>query len=141
MDEAEASVRLTAGERDDALGQVARWTASCSARPTPASSWRSCSKNARAEARANEERAISAEHSHQARSAELVAAGHRIADLTSALDQGRASVEGTRGELARAEAGRAEAERRAAEAAAASATRWRARWRRPAARPRRSGSG
>ncbi len=73
---------------------------------------------ARGEARAYEEKAIAAEHAFQAKEAELAAAVQRVEDLSAALDEGRASFEGTRGELARIEAARAESERRAAHATA-----------------------
>lgn len=75
-------------------------------------------RQAQAETRAYEEKSVAVEHAYQAKVAELAAAEHRIADLGAALDEGRASAEGTRGELSRVEAARAEAERRAAQLAA-----------------------
>jgi DNA-binding response OmpR family regulator/chromosome segregation ATPase len=75
-------------------------------------------RQARAETKAYEEKSVAAEHAFRAKSSELAAAVTRIADLGAALEQGRASAEGTRGELARVEAARAQAERRAAQLAA-----------------------
>ncbi len=112
------------------------WRRSCSAPADARKQLEEMLKHARAETRAHEEKAISAEHAHQARSAELVAAGQRIADLTSALDAGpglgggdarRAGPGG--GEPCRGGAAGGRRGRRRA-------TRWRARWRRPAARGR-----
>src|SRR6266545_6849057 len=72
-------------------------------------------RKARAEAKAYDEKAIASEHAFHAKAAELVASEQRLRDLAAVLDEGRASVEGTRGELTRVEAARAEAERRAAQ--------------------------
>ncbi len=72
-------------------------------------------RQARAEAKAYDEKAVAAEHACRAKAAELASAGQRIADLAAALDEGRANVEGTRGELARVEGARSEADRRAAQ--------------------------
>ncbi|HUL60601.1 MAG TPA: hypothetical protein VLU43_15075 [Anaeromyxobacteraceae bacterium] len=73
---------------------------------------------ARREAKAYDEKAVAAEQAYHARTAEHQAAERRIGELGTALEQGKASVEGTRGELARVESGRADAERRAAQTAA-----------------------
>ncbi|HEY6005980.1 MAG TPA: response regulator, partial [Anaeromyxobacter sp.] len=73
---------------------------------------------ARAEAKAYDEKAVAAEHACQAASAQLEAAEKRNAELSQDLDAGRAHVAGTRGELQKIDAARAEAERRAAQAAA-----------------------
>jgi DNA-binding response OmpR family regulator/chromosome segregation ATPase len=75
-------------------------------------------RQAKAETKAYEEKALAVEHAFQAKAAELVAAEQRIADLGAALDEGRATAEGTRGELARVEAARAEIDRRLAQLAA-----------------------
>jgi DNA-binding response OmpR family regulator/chromosome segregation ATPase len=72
-------------------------------------------KESRAETRAYEEKAIAAEHAYQAKAAELAAAEQRIRDLGAALDEGRASAEGARGEVARLDEARGGAERRAAQ--------------------------
>jgi CheY-like chemotaxis protein len=72
-------------------------------------------KDARAETRAYEEKAVAAEHAFQAKAAELTAAEQRIRDLGAALEEGRATAEGTRGELARIEEARSGADRRAAQ--------------------------
>jgi len=75
-------------------------------------------RQSRAEARAYDEKAVAVEHAFQAKAAELAAAEQRIADLGAALDEGRATAEGTRGELSRIEGARADAERRAAQTGA-----------------------
>ena len=113
-----ARARLIAGERDDANALVAQLEAELARAGDARHQLEEMLSHSRSESRTHEERALAAEHAHQARTAELVAAGQRIADLTGALEEGRASVEGTRGELARVEGIRAEADRRAAEATA-----------------------
>ena len=118
VEEIEARLQLTAGERDDAQGRQAALEAELERAADARRQIEEMLKHARAEARAHEEKSIAAEHAFKAKAAELVSAQNRIGDLTRALDEGRASVEGTRGELARVETGRAEAERRAAEAVA-----------------------
>jgi chromosome segregation ATPase len=70
---------------------------------------------ARAEARAYDEKAVAAEHAFHAKVAELAASDQRVRDLGAALDEGRVSVEGTRGELARVETARGDAEKRSAQ--------------------------
>ncbi len=65
-------------------------------------------RQARAEAKAYDEKAIAAEHAHQAKVAELAEAEQRIRELGT-------SAEGTLGELAQVEAARADAARRAAQ--------------------------
>jgi DNA-binding response OmpR family regulator len=76
-------------------------------------------RQARAETRAYDEKALAAEHAYQAKAAELTAAEQRVSELSRALEEGRATEEGTRGELEQVDAARAEAERRAAQAGAA----------------------
>ncbi len=71
-------------------------------------------RQARGEAKAYDEKAVASEHVFHAKAAELAAAEQRIRDLAAALDEGRASVEGTRGELSRVDTARGDAERRAA---------------------------
>jgi CheY-like chemotaxis protein len=58
-------------------------------------------KQARAEANAYNEKALAAEHAYHARTQELEAARKRIQELATALDEGRASVQGVQGEVAR----------------------------------------
>ena len=72
-------------------------------------------KQSRAETGAYEEKAVAAEHAYQAKAAELSAAEQRIRDLGAALDEGRATAEGARGEVARIEDARGATERRAAQ--------------------------
>jgi CheY-like chemotaxis protein len=100
---AEARARIAALEEEAALGAEARAALEGELRA------------ARAEARAYDEKAVAAEHAFHAKVAELAAGEQRIRDLAAALDEGRASAEGTRGELARIDALRAEVERRAAQ--------------------------
>jgi CheY-like chemotaxis protein len=118
LEESEARLQLTAGERDDAQARIASLELEATRAADSRHQLEEMLRHARAETRAHEEKSIAAEHAFQAKGAELLAAEQRIADLTNAIEEGRASVEGTRGELSRVEAGRAEAERRAAEAVA-----------------------
>jgi CheY-like chemotaxis protein len=118
LEEVEARYQLTVGERDEAAARAAALEAELGKSGDVRKQLDEMLKHARAETRAHEEKAIAAEHAHQARTAELEAAEQRISDLTLALEEGRATVEGTRGEVARIEAARGEAERRAAESAA-----------------------
>ncbi len=118
LEESDARLQLTEGERDDALARIAAMELEATRAADSRHQLEEMLRHARAETRAHEEKSIAAEHAFQAKGAELLAAEQRIADLTNAIEEGRASVEGTRGELSRVEAGRAEAERRAAEAVA-----------------------
>ncbi len=72
-------------------------------------------RQARAEAKAYDEKAVASEHAFHAKAAELAATEQRLRDLAAALDEGRATAEGTRGELSRVETARGDAERRAAQ--------------------------
>ena len=69
----------------------------------------------RGEVQAYEEKLAAVEHELEGREAELAAAGQRVADVSSALDEGRAAMEGMRGELSRIDAARADAEKRLAQ--------------------------
>lgn len=75
-------------------------------------------RQTRADLEAALARAGDAEQSLAARDMELATERARVAEQASALDAGRATAQGVRGELARAEADRAEASHRAAEAEA-----------------------
>ncbi len=119
VEEGQAQLQLAAGERDDLQARVAALETDAERAAEARQQLEEMLRQARAETRAHEEKAIAVEHAFQVKEAELVAAENRVNDLTQALDDGRATAEGTRGELARVESGRAEAERRAAEAMAA----------------------
>jgi CheY-like chemotaxis protein len=119
LEELQARVQLGAGEKDEAQGRVADLEAELERTADARTQLDQMLRQARAETQAHEEKALAAEHAFHAKAAELVAAENRIDDLTQAIDEGRATAEGARGELARLESGRADAERRAAEAIAA----------------------
>jgi CheY-like chemotaxis protein len=118
LEDSEARLALTVGERDEAAARAAALEAEVAHGGDARKQLEEMLKHSRAETRAYEEKALAAEHAHQARTAELESAETRIGDLTRALEEGRATAEGTRGELARVESGRAEADRRTAEAVA-----------------------
>jgi chromosome segregation ATPase len=118
LDEAEGRAQAISGElgeareRVEALEQELR--TATEQRDATAGELRA----ARGEAKAYEEKALAAEHAWQAKAAELGAAEQRVRDLSAALNEGRATAEGNRGELGRIEGLRADAERRAAMASA-----------------------
>jgi chromosome segregation ATPase len=118
-EEGQAQLQLAAGERDDLQARVAALETDGQRAAEARQQLEEMLRQARAETLAHEEKSIAVEHAFQVKEAELVAAENRVNDLAQALDDGRASAEGARGELARLESGRAEAERRAAEAMAA----------------------
>ncbi len=117
LDEAHGRAQAVAAELAEATGQIGALEADSAAQTDARAGLEESLRQAQAEARAYDEKAIAAEHAFEAKAAELAAAEQRIHDLGAALDEGRASVAGTKGELARIEAARADAERRAAQAA------------------------
>jgi len=118
IDEAEGRAQASAGELADANGRIQALEQDLRAGAEARAALEEDLRQARAEARAYDEKAVAAEHAHQAKAGELSAAERRIAELSEAIDEGRATAEGTRGELQSAEAARAEADRRAAQSAA-----------------------
>lgn len=115
IDEASGRAEAVAGELADARGRIAALEEEGVRAAAARGALEEELRQARAEARAYDEKAVAAERAFQAKAGELEAAGRRIEDLSSALEEGRASAEGTLGELARVDAARAEADRRAAE--------------------------
>jgi chromosome segregation ATPase len=116
--EAEARGQATEGELADTLEKAGALHEELARAAEAHAALEEELRQARAETRAYDEKAVAAEHAWQAKAAELEAAAQRIADLTAALDEGRATAEGARGDMQRLEALRADAERRAAQVAA-----------------------
>ncbi len=117
-DEAGGRAQATSGELADAQKRIAELEDDLRRAGEYRETLQGELRAARGETKAYEEKALAAEHAWQAKAAELAAAEQRVHDLSAALNEGRASVEGTRGELQRIEGLRADAERRAAVATA-----------------------
>ena len=117
LDEANGRAQAVAAELAEAIGRLGALEADAAQQTEAGARLEEALGQAQAEARAYDEKAVAAEHAFEAKAAELAAAEQRIRDLGAALDEGRASVAGTKGELSRIEAARADAERRAAQAA------------------------
>lgn len=115
IDEATGRADALAGELSDARARAAAVEDEAARAAEAHAALEEVVRQARAEAKAYDEKAVAVEHAFHAKAAELAASEQRLRDLAAALDEGRASVEGTRGELARVDTARAEAERRAAQ--------------------------
>ncbi len=115
VDEATGRADALAGELSETRARVAALEDEAERTAEARAALEGDLRQARAEAKAYDEKAVASEHAFHAKAAELAASEQRLRDLGAALDEGRASVEGTRGELARIDAARAEAERRAAQ--------------------------
>ncbi len=118
IEDAEARAQAVAGELADANGRIQALEGDLQHAAALRGELEQALDAARREARAYEEKASAVEQAFQAKTAEHQAASRQLAELGAALERGRASFEGTRGELARIEGARADAERRAAQTAA-----------------------
>jgi len=101
LDEARGRAQAFAGELAEVRTAAESTSAELALQQEARTGLEQLVKQARAEANAYNEKALAAEHAYHARTQELEVARKRIQELATALDEGRASVQGVQGEVAR----------------------------------------